>query len=83
MTSKKDLSTLPRPVVALVGKDGNAFSILGRTMAAMRKAGWSDDEINQFHAEATSGNYDNLLGTVIKYCDEPRVEETDDDYDFE
>jgi len=53
--------------VKLVGEDGNAFAILARVMSAMRKAGLSKEEIDKFHTEATSGDYDDLLYTCAKY----------------
>jgi len=59
----------PRPVVQLVGTDGNAFAVLGKVLRALREAGWSQAEIDAFKAEATSGNYDHLLGTVMEYLD--------------
>lgn len=77
----KDLTKLPRPVVKLVGEDGNAFFILGRVSREMRRVGWKKDEIDQFMNEATSGDYDHLLRTVIKYCDES--EEGGNGYEFE
>lgn len=43
----------PNIKVRLVGEDGNAFSILGRTIRAMRMGGVSQDEIDAFRAEAT------------------------------
>ncbi len=69
-----DTTGLMRPVVQLVGEDGNAFSILGRVQRAMRRAGWPREKIAEFMAEATSGDYDHLLGTVIRYCDEHDAE---------
>lgn len=51
--------------------DGNAFSILGRVSKAMRQAGWSREEITEFHKEATVGNYDNLLRVCMEYVEEP------------
>ena len=53
--------------VRLVGEDGNAFSILGRCRAAMRKAGYPQGFIDTFVTEATAGNYDDLLATVMRY----------------
>lgn len=53
--------------VRLVGEDGNAFAILGRCRAAMRKAGYPRSFIDTFVAEATAGNYDDLLATVMRY----------------
>ena len=57
-----------KPTVKLVGKDGNAFSILGRVRKALRRAG-QEDLIEEFTNEATNGDYDHLLQTVCKYCE--------------
>jgi len=70
-----DLSKLAQPKVKLVGQDGNAFAILGRARQAMKKAGWDKEAIEQFTNEATSGDYNKLLQTVMKYCDDPDDED--------
>jgi hypothetical protein len=57
----------PEITVTLVGEDGNAFNILGICRRAMKDAGCSKGEIEQFTQEATSGDYDNLLQTTMKY----------------
>ena len=52
----------------MVGEDGNAFSILGRAKRAMRMA----DQVelfDEYHAEATSGDYDHLLVTTMNWFD--------------
>lgn len=54
--------------VRLVGEDGNAWAILGRCGAAMRKAGYPQAFIDTFVTEATAGNYDDLLATVMRYA---------------
>src|SRR5271157_5090877 len=64
--------------VELVGLDSNAFSILGRCSKAMRRAGWTAAEIKEFQAEATNGDYNHLLATVLSYCED--ASEVDDDY---
>jgi hypothetical protein len=56
----------PQVTVKLVGTDGNAFAVLGATIKAMRRAGVSQSDIDAFRAEATSGDYDHLLGTVMQ-----------------
>ena len=53
--------------VQLSGQDGNAFAILGRTAAALRQAGLAQDEIDDYFAEATSGDYDHLLQTTMRW----------------
>jgi len=55
--------------VELVGQDGNAFAILGRVKRAMREAGVDPTVIKEFMAEATAGDYDHLLQTVMDYCE--------------
>lgn len=55
----------PNVKVKLVGEDGNAFFILGRVAQAMRRSGISNEEIEKFQEEATSGDYDNLLAIVM------------------
>jgi hypothetical protein len=57
----------PHINIPLVGEDGNAFSILGRVQRIARRAGLTADEIEAFRAEATSGDYDNLLLTVMRW----------------
>ena len=53
--------------VQLSGQDGNAFAILGRTTGALRQAGLPQDEIDDYLAEATSGYYDHLLQTTMRW----------------
>jgi len=52
----------------MVGEDGNAFSILGRAKRAMRMAGQAE-LFDEYHAEATSGDYDHLLITTMNWFD--------------
>jgi hypothetical protein len=56
-----------KPKVKLIGEDGNAFAILGRVSKALRNAGADQEYINQFRNEATSGDYNHLLSTAMKY----------------
>ncbi len=58
-----------KPVVNLIGEDGNAFSILARVSRAFRQAGKTKEEFDEFHEKATSGDYSNLLATVEEYCE--------------
>lgn len=77
-----------KPRVAMVGQEGNAFAILGRCRKAAKKAGWTKEQIEDFRKEATSGDYDHLIQTVIKQFDADggRDDEEDEslfDGDFE
>ena len=57
----------PEVEVQLTGEDGNAFAIMGAVQKALRKHGVSKEEIDQYYAESTSGDYDNLLRTAFKW----------------
>ena len=52
--------------VRLINEDGNAFHILGKVRAALRRAGESQEFIEAFTKEATSGDYNHLLVTVTE-----------------
>ena len=56
-----------KPILKLVGHDGNSFSILARAKRAAIKAGWTGEEIDEFMHEAKSGDRDHLLQTCMKY----------------
>jgi len=59
----------PRPRVKLVGRDGNAFTIMAAVAAALRMAGASEQAIRQYREESMSGDYSHLLATAMKYCE--------------
>jgi hypothetical protein len=59
----------PQVQVQLTGTDGNAFAVLGTVRRALRRAGLPTQEIDQFIAEATSGSYDDLLATCLRWVD--------------
>jgi len=53
-----------KPILKLVGQDGNAYMILG---LARKVAKANDMDWEAIKTEATSGDYDNLLVTMMKY----------------
>ena len=57
----------PKATVKLSGTDGNAFAILGAVRTALRAAGVPAAQIAEFNTEATSGNYDHLLATCMRW----------------
>lgn len=57
----------------LVGTDGNAFAILGAFQHNAKRQGWTKKEIDLVLKEATSGDYNHLLATIVKYVNEPDV----------
>ena len=63
-----DLNPLyPNIEVNLVGEDGNAFAIIGKVRKALRRSGVDEEAVQAFTKEATSGDYDIVLRTVMKY----------------
>jgi hypothetical protein len=58
----------------LVGLDGNAFNLLGAFRRAANEQGWSDEEIKAVFDEATAGNYDHLLRTLMTHTEDPGEE---------
>lgn len=55
--------------VPLVGEDGNAYLIMARVNAALRRAGVSKEERDQYYIEATAGDYDNLLRVTMEWVE--------------
>lgn len=56
----------PEINIPLVGEDGNAFSILGRVQRIMRQNDLAG-EFTVFQSEATAGDYNHLLRTVMAW----------------
>lgn len=71
----------PHIKVRLVGEDGNAFAILGRVMKAMRRAKLDDAIVKEFSAQATGGDYEQLLHTVLCWVSEEHPDDDDSDLD--
>jgi hypothetical protein len=51
----------------LKGPEGNAFVLLGRAKRALRDAGASTEQQNWFYTQATNGDYQNLLETIMEW----------------
>ena len=65
-TTNESSAPLTDAVVQLTGEDGNAFAILARVRRAIR--GSNHPELaEQFLQEATSGDYNNVLMTCMRY----------------
>jgi hypothetical protein len=58
--------TEQKPTLKLTGDDGNAFAILGKAMKIAKENNMAWGIILR---EATSGDYDHLLQTMMKYFD--------------
>jgi len=57
----------PHIKVKLVGKDGNAFAILGAVGSALKKGGANAADVKKFYDEATQGDYNHLLCTCMRW----------------
>jgi hypothetical protein len=59
----------PEISVRLSGEDGNGFFIASRVRMALKKAGVSEEEREEFWADELSGDYDHLLATAMAWVD--------------
>jgi hypothetical protein len=55
--------------VQLSGNDGNAFAVMGAVKSALKKAGASNEELDQYLSDSMSGDYDNLLRVAMEWVD--------------
>lgn len=55
--------------VELFDSDGNAFMIIGKVRRALSRARVPREDIDKFVEEATSGDYDNVLQTCMKWVE--------------
>lgn len=56
-----------KPTVKLIGTDGNAFAILGKVRRVLEQNGYSEEQLEEFVLQATSGDYSNLLGVCTQW----------------
>lgn len=59
----------PNITVQLTGQDGNAMMIIGRVSTALRRGKVPPEEVAKFREEATSGDYDNVLQTAMRWVE--------------
>ncbi len=57
----------PHVIVEIADKEGNAFTILGLCKAAAEESHLPADEVSAFLAEATTGDYEHLLQTAMRW----------------
>ena len=64
---------IPAVSIVLTGTNGNAFAILGKIRKAIFRQVEDRDAAeklwDEFHAEATSGDYNHLLATAMSWFD--------------
>ena len=64
--------------LTLVGLDGNAFSLMGAFQKQARREKWTSEEIKTVTDKCMSGDYNNLLVTLMEVC-----EDEDEDADVD
>lgn len=52
----------------------NAYFVMGMTQRELRKVGLSQEELDKYFQEATSGDYNNLLEVTRLYIEEYGLE---------
>jgi hypothetical protein len=55
--------------VQLTGNDGNAFAIMGSVRSALRRAGATKEQIDEYINASMSGDYDNLLRVAMDWVE--------------
>lgn len=65
--TKKKTTKTTKPTVKLIGKNGNAFNILGLCQEAAKKSGMTASRVKRIMSEMMSGDYNNLLAVAGKY----------------
>jgi hypothetical protein len=66
-TADTSVTKFPNVTVKLIGRDGNAFAILGAVQQGLRRGGATSADMEAFREEATSGDYDHLLATCMNW----------------
>lgn len=57
----------PEATAKLVGVDGNAFMVISKVRRALKEAGATDGQVQEYVNAATSGDYDNLLRVTMEW----------------
>ncbi len=57
----------PNIEVNLIGRDSNAFAIVGEVKQALRRAGVSSEEVDLYLEQAMAGDYDHLLQVTMAW----------------
>lgn len=69
MSAEEQGPKYPDIEVQLTGGSGNAGAIIGSVSRALRREGVPVEEVDQFRAEAMSGDYDNVLRTAMRWVE--------------
>ena len=66
MQAVKKVGSKTGVALSILGKDGNAFAILGTASRALKRAGKAE-QVKEFQDEATKGDYNHLLTTCMRW----------------
>jgi len=58
---------MDRPIVKLLGADGNAFNVIGLCHRAAKKAKWPQEHWKKVQDEMLSGDYNHLLRVAMEH----------------
>lgn len=67
MSTTPNVPKYPGIEVQLSGEDGNAFAIMARVRSHLKAAGVPQQEVDEYLAESTAGDYDHLLQTAMRW----------------
>lgn len=59
----------PNIGVDLSNVNGNAHALIGTVSRALRRNGVGQEEIREFQDQAKSGDYDNVIQTIMSWVD--------------
>jgi hypothetical protein len=54
---------------------------LAKFSVSAKKQGWDKESVNEVTSLAMSGDYNNLLTTIMKYTEDVYIEEEEEDYE--
>ena len=59
---------MTKPIVKLVGEDGNVFNVIGRASRALKADGQPDKAKELTEKAFNAESYDEVLTLVMEYC---------------
>lgn len=64
----KTAQKLKQVKLDLTSIDSNAFMLIGAFRRQAKKEGWTEAEITAVTDKCMSGNYENLVATLVAHC---------------
>jgi hypothetical protein len=62
------IAEINKPIVKLVGQDGNVFNLIGICSKALKRAGQSENAAKLTKECFNAGSYEEALQIMMKYC---------------